>query len=279
MTTLSVDSAVTATLPELADLFTRAFTGYIGGPVHLTDVSLAGFLAREDVDLTRSQLLLRDGERIGIGFIARQGWTSRLAAMGVIPDSQSKGLGTWFMEQLITQAKARQDHTMVLEAFEQNTRAVKLYERVGFRIVRRLLGYTGDITNAAPGSGLTEIDVYEVARQIMIGGASNLPWQMSATSLARFGPPFHGYQLGDAYAIISDPAQETLVLRALYVSPAARRKGAATRLLGALAAANPGKKWSVPALCPEEYGRDFLEKRGFTRTELNQVQMELTFTA
>jgi ribosomal protein S18 acetylase RimI-like enzyme len=61
--------------------------------------------------------------------IARRGWTSRLAAMGITSNARSSGVGTWAMEQLIEEAKARGEKEMVLEVIEQNTAGVKLYEK------------------------------------------------------------------------------------------------------------------------------------------------------
>jgi hypothetical protein len=46
---------------------------------------------------------------------------------------RSKGTG-WFMENLIREARERNDHDMVLEVIEQNEYAVKLYPNVAFTV-------------------------------------------------------------------------------------------------------------------------------------------------
>ncbi len=61
--------------------------------------------------------------------------------MGIVVNARNSGVGTWAMEQLIEEAKARGEKQMLLEVIEQNTAGVKLYEKVGFEKVRRLVGY------------------------------------------------------------------------------------------------------------------------------------------
>jgi GNAT superfamily N-acetyltransferase len=170
-------------------------------------------------------------------------------------------MGTWFMRQVIEQAKSHGVRRLELEAFEQNERAVKLYTRAGFHILRRLYGYHAESMhrNAAD---LVEVDSYDVARIVLEFGLSDLPWRVAGTSLARLAPPNRAYQLGDAYAIISDPTRETVVLRSLFVLPNARLKGEGTRLLQGLFAAHPGKQWHISQLAPEEYDGFFGASRG-----------------
>jgi ribosomal protein S18 acetylase RimI-like enzyme len=277
LSTLQTKAAVEVSISDLADLFTRSFEGYIGGPVHIDTVAMAAFLSRENVDLNHSRILIRDGANAGLILISRQGWTSRVAAMGITPEAQSQGVGTWFLGQVTTESKSRGEHGMVLECFEQNVRGVNLYQRIGFTIVRRLYGYDDKAVQAVANSALTEVDIRDVAHQIMLYGASDLPWQVSGNSVARFGPPTRGYQLDRAYAVISDPSQPIIALRALIVPPEYRRKGQATRLIQAIKAAHPNAQVTIPQIFPDEMGINFFEKIGFIRKELNQVQMTLTF--
>jgi GNAT superfamily N-acetyltransferase len=260
-------------IPDMAGLFNHAFTGYIGGAVEFTPETMHSFLVRDNVDLNASSMLMDDGRPVGFILLARQGWTSRVAAMGMIPEAQSKGLGRWFMERVIEQAKAQDVRTLVLEAFEQNERAVKLYMRVGFRIVRRLYGYHAELM-VGQTADLTEVDIYDVARLVMEHGLADLPWQVSGTALARLSPPNRAYRLGDAYAVVSDPSKATVALRSLFVLPEARLKSEGTRLVEGLFAMYPGKAWHVPQICPEEYDGFFI-KHGFARLELHQVQMAM----
>jgi GNAT superfamily N-acetyltransferase len=233
-------------------------------------------LTRDNTDLGLSRLLVQDEKLLGLILVARQGWTSRIAAMGIIPEAQNQGMGKWFLTQVIDEARARGEHALVLEAFEKNTPAVELYKRLGFTVVRRLMGYDAGTIEGISATDIKEIDIYELAKIVMHHGVSDLPWQVSGTALARVGAPNRAYQLGHAYALISNPEAETIILRAALVVPAYRQQGEATRLVRGLAALFPGKKWTVVQLWPEEYADPFLPKLGFVPKALNQVQMHLT---
>ncbi len=54
-----------------------------------------------------------------------------------------------------------------------------------------------------------------------------------------------------------------------------RRQGRASRLLKALFAQYPDKKWVVSAIYPEEIGGELLATFGFERQALTQWQMRL----
>ena len=97
----------------------------------------------DSVDLASSCIFVRDGTAIGGALIARRGWTSRLAGMAVVPEARRSGVGRAVMHHLLGEAKARKDRRMVLEVIEQNTAAVNLYRAVGFRQIRRLIGFAG----------------------------------------------------------------------------------------------------------------------------------------
>src|SRR5690606_36519608 len=98
-------------IPFLADLMTRSFEGYLV-PIHITEAVMHTMIRRDGIDLTASRVLMRDDEVIGLAMIARRGWTSRLAAMGSTSNARSGGVGTWAMEQLIEEAKARGEKEM-----------------------------------------------------------------------------------------------------------------------------------------------------------------------
>jgi ribosomal protein S18 acetylase RimI-like enzyme len=267
-----------APLSELAAVFTRAFDGYIAGSVQMTPPLLSGMIAQGGVDLNLSMLACRDDEPVGFALIARQGWTSRVAVMGIVPEAQGQRVGDQLLGHLIEQSHQRGDCAMELEVFEQNTRAVRLYQKHGFRTLRRLMSYVAEDPQEYGDPELASIDSAEAARQVSMHGTPDLPWQVSGSNLIRMGTPFAAYRLGDAYAITDDPSAETVVIRMIVVATDARGQGQARRLIRALWARHPGKCWFVPALCPEDYGV-FFERCGFARRELNQLQMRLDFRA
>ena len=274
---LDLASVLDYGLDRTVALLNRGFADYVV-PIELDAAELTHMVAQDGIDVSSSRVVVRDGQAAGIALIARRGWTARLAAMALVPEARGAGIGSWLMERLIDEARARGERAMTLEVIEQNEPAVHLYAKCGFCTMRRLVGYVASPphdSGAASDSvqaALVEIDVCELARQVSACGLPDLPWQVSGASLAQMGPPNVAYQLDDALVLLSDPEASQIAIRALLVAPQARRQGQAARLLRALLARHPRKTWRVPALCPEEAGGPF-EKAGFERTSLSQLQM------
>lgn len=269
--TISLIPASDFPIPILADLMTRSFEGYFV-PVSITDMALHAMIRRDGIDLTASRVLVKDDNQIGIAFIARRGWTSRLAAMGITSDARSGGVGTWAMEKLIEEAKARGEKEMVLEVIEQNTAGVKLYEKVGFKKIRRLVGYKLEHPQSESAHNLEEIDIRDLARQVTYHGIKDLPWQLSGTSIVQHTPPSRAFRLNDAYCLISNPDATDVAISSVLVKARSRGAGLSGVLLRALFAKFPNKVWHVSPIYPEEMGFIF-EQVGMVRESLSQWQM------
>jgi ribosomal protein S18 acetylase RimI-like enzyme len=193
---MELKPAYTLTLEQLAALFNEAFAGYIGGNISFTAETLSRFMAWDSVNLAWSQVFMQDDQPVGFGYVSRQGWTSRLAAFGVIPSASGAGIGKAAMRGMIEQARERGDREYLLEVIEQNTRAVRLYQRVGFEIMRRLVGYAAEtLRGDSDPAGLRQINVYDAAKVIIQHGIPDLPWQIAGTTLARHTPPDVAYHL------------------------------------------------------------------------------------
>lgn len=267
---------------ELAALFNDAFNGYVGGDVQLTPASFARFVAQEGVDLSLSDIAVLEGKPAAFALIARQGWTSRLAAMGVAKAFQGQGAGNSLLAHSFEQACSRRDRLYVLECIEQNERGVRFYRAAGFNTVRRLFSFRlqpgssiSDIDGdaAALAAALKQIDIPAVARYVADFGALDLPWQISGFSLSRLGPPNMAFNLGPAYVVVSSPELDAVAIRSFFVLPDQRSQGYGRRLWQALIARFPERQWLVPAVCPEEYG-GFFQNLGFEPDRLSQFQME-----
>ena len=118
------------------------------------------------------------------------------------------------------------------------------------------------------------MDLLTVARMVTTYGLEDMPWQLSGESLAQTNPPNRAYRLGEAAAIISNPAADKISLRALVTSVQSGSEKHSLRLLQALFAHFPGRIWIVPAIWPEEAGA-ILEEAGFKDGEFSQFQMRL----
>ena len=271
---LKLHPASTHPIPFLADLMTRSFEGYFV-PINITETVMHTMIRRDGIDLTASRVLMKDDEPVGIAFIARRGWTSRLAAMGITSHARSGGVGTWAMEQLLEEAKSRGDKEMLLEVIEQNTAGVKLYEKVGFTKIRRLVGYKLENPQAESEVDIEEIDIRELARTVTYHGLKDLPWQLSGTTIMQYTPPARAFRLNDAYCLISNPEATDIAIHSVLVKARSRGAGLSAVLMRALFTRFPGKVWHVSPIYPEELGFIF-EHVGMTRESLSQWQMSRT---
>ena len=261
-------------LPELVEILNRGFENYFI-PIQFNMSQFSTMLRKDSIDLDSSRILLIDGEPAGIALIARRGWTSRLVAMGISKPMRGKGAGLWFMKNLIEESRQRNDREMVLEVIEQNESAVKLYQKTGFQIVRRLIGFIHTSPAGESSSDVEELDLREAGRLITLFGFSDLPWQLSGETIAHMNPPARAYRKDQAYAVISNPDAEHVVIYSLLVHPDARGDGLGLDMLKSLIAKHTGKTWHVPALLPEELGKLY-EEAGFKKENLSQWQMKLT---
>ena len=263
--------------PDLVQLLNLSFEGYVV-PVRFERSQFLTMLRKDNVDLEASRILFADGEPSGIALIARRGWSSRLAAMGLVKEARGKKAGSWLMESLIREARERGDRRMTLEVIEKNEVGVRLYKRHGFQVVRRLVSFVHQDAKQAAKNGLRELDLREMGRLVSLYGLPDLPWQLSGETIASLTPPARAYKTDTGACIaISNPETENIVIWSLLVEPEARGKGSALELLNAVMANHPGKTWHVPAILPEELGFVY-ERAGFRREELSQFQMELSLS-
>lgn len=269
-------SALDFGLEATAQVLTRGFSDYFV-PITSSPAILLGMVRADSVDLAASRVLVRDGQPIAAALIARRGWTSRLAGMAVVPEARHGGVGRVMVEHLLNEARARGERTMVLEVIEQNDPAVKLYERCGFTRIRRLTGHSRRAAAEAQGSNaaLEQIDPRALAQLIAVHGLPDLPWQVSAETVAQTTPPAVALRLGASAVLLSDPTASVVGIRALVTEREARGQGGSRTLLRAVMARFPGREWRASAIFPEEMSEAFTSV-GLVRTSLSQWQMTRT---
>ena len=263
------------TSAEVADTVTRSFEGYLVS-IRFTPEAYERRFRNEHLDPYASRVYVRDGAPIGIMLIARRGWTRRVAAMGFVPEARGQGLGRRALGEVIAEARSQGERTVMLEVIDGNAPAMALYTKVGFRTLRRLVGYRWEPSSGAAPDALTEIDPLEVARAVCREGEENLPWMLSAETFAGAVPPLRAYRLEDrAFALTGDPQAENLTLVALVVPRAHRRQGWGSRMLNALAALHPGRPWLVSPVVPEDLAPGFFARPGWGRNAISQWEMRL----
>ena len=275
--TFDLNPALDYPLPDLVSTLNRGFEKYLV-PIHLNLSQFLTMVRKDSIDLTASRVLLVDEKPSGIALIARRGWTSRLAAMGIAPDLRGKGAGSWLMERLLQDAREREDREMILEVIEQNEGAVHLYRKFGFQTIRRLVGFIRKDAMELESDSLIELDVREVGWLVSQYGLFELPWQLSGETIAHLTPPARAYCNERAYIVISNPDVDHVVIWSLLVEPNSRGKNLGAEMLKQVISKHAGRTWHVPAIYPEELGRVF-EQAGFEKEELSQWQMRLALTA
>jgi ribosomal protein S18 acetylase RimI-like enzyme len=260
-------------VPELIKSLNDGFEDY-SVPIQFNTSAFLNMVRKDGIDLTASRVLTMDDLPCGIALIARRGWVSRLAAMGIAKTTRGMGAGSWFMNELLRDACQRGEREMVLEVIEQNEPAVKLYQKSGFEIVRRLVGFIRKRAEETQRDELQEIDLRQMGQLVSRYGLPDFPWQLSGESIAQMNPPARAYRHGRAFVAISNPELEHVAIWSLLVEPDSRGWGLGSRMLKDVMAAHPGKTWHMPALLPEECGQVF-ESAGFERETLSQWQMTL----
>jgi len=260
-------------VPDLIQFLNQGFEDY-SVPIQFNTAAFLSMLRKDGLDLTASRVLTVNAQPCGIALIARRGWVSRLAAMGIGKTTRGMGAGSWFMDELIRDACQRGEREMVLEVIEQNEPAVKLYQKAGFEIVRRLVGFIRKQAEEMESNELQEIDLRRLGELVSRYGLRDLPWQLSGESIAQMNPPARAYRHEQAFVAISNPEVEHVAIWSLLVEPDGRGRGLGSRMLKSMMAAHPGKTWHMPALLPEECAHVF-ERAGFERENLSQWQMVL----
>jgi L-amino acid N-acyltransferase YncA len=273
MSTFEFRPAAEYKISQIAELLTCGFEEYFV-PIHITESVLLTMMRHDSIDLSSSRVLIKEDVPIGVALIARRGWTSRLAAMGIVINARNNGAGTWAMKHLIDEARARGEREMVLEVIEKNVAGVKLYQKFGFESVRRLVGYKLEKPQSNSTVELEEMDIRELARLVTYHGLPNLPWQLTGATIMQHTPPSRAFRLDDAYCLISDPSLEQVVVSSVLVKTRSRGAGFSPVLLRAVFARFPNKTWHVPAIFPEEMSSIF-EEVGMQREEISQWQMAL----
>ncbi len=104
--------AAQMSLEEIAATVTRGFEGYFV-PIRVDATALLNAVRVDSVDLEASIVTLRGGKAVGVALVARRGWTSRLAAMSIEPQSRGQRIGSQLTQHLIQAAPVQATGSLV----------------------------------------------------------------------------------------------------------------------------------------------------------------------
>ena len=168
------------------ELFNLVYSDY-DVPMRLDAAALREHVRMHDVDLDASVVALSDGTPAGIALLALRGERAWIAGMGVAPQARRTGLGRALMHDAIAGAARGGAREVVLEVLQQNERARRLYESMGFRLTRALEVWRLDAVLAADGAG--EIPAADARAWIAAHRDRPEPWQLGDASVDRIASP------------------------------------------------------------------------------------------
>jgi GNAT superfamily N-acetyltransferase len=169
---LELGSAADVTDVELSELLTAAFEGYLV-PVTFTPETVA-FMARAyDLDRQASRVAVRDGARVGIANVGLRGPDAWVGGIGVVPEERRRGTGRALMEALHEEVGARGTERVWLEVIVENTPALELYDRLGYRHVRDVQVWSVPATRGP----VADVPAHEARRTIARHRVLRDPWQ------------------------------------------------------------------------------------------------------
>lgn len=251
----------------------RSFEGYCK-PLQITEESLDWMVVGQGASLLASRRLLVDGEPAGIGLVCRRGRASRIAGFGIFPEFRGRGIGRWFLQSLIDEARERGDCTVWLEVLLGNEPAVRLYESAGFRRHRTLSGWIAQEFVGSLGRA-QEIDLEEAARRIVRVSVPDLPWLITGEALCHAGRDHVALAFGNA-VVMFKPSESCVQIRGLTISPAPTLLQQLAEILRHAAGRWPGRSWSMAPFFPEELLGTTMTQLGFARDLLQgQYALEL----
>ena len=179
---MRVISADLLALPALTDLFNAGFSDYIV-PMRLHEPGFRDHLANNDIDPACSPVVVEE-EPVAFALVGLRGKEAWIGGMGTVPERRRRGLGEKALVAAIEAARARGAASIWLEVIEGNRSARRLYEKLGFELVRDLIVWSlpagGD---AAPAS--RPLAVEEAQEWIARHRTSREPWQRSDSALRR----------------------------------------------------------------------------------------------
>lgn len=262
-------------LAQFCDTSTRAFSDYINGAHVMTVIEAEQMISSQYIDQQKSYIFKSDGRAVGFALVSIRGTSARVASMGFVPESRDKGYGRKLLEFVIEKSREQKFDNLDLEVFEQNVRAHKLYESMGFKNMRRLLGFKKQPDPASSSPQVQPMDLPTAADLCERFDDLDLPWQVSGWRIRQIQGKSQTWHIDKKALIVTSPPKENQIsIQSFIVAPEMRRKGLGGRLIEHVSAQYPGVLLKVPQLCPEESASFFLQL-GFEKYPLNQVQMRL----
>jgi ribosomal protein S18 acetylase RimI-like enzyme len=173
-------------LPEhaLVDLFNAGYSDYLL-PMRLSTAAFAEHVAANDIDLECSRVVC-DDQPAALALIARRDGAGWVGGMATVPKYRRRGLGAEALTAGLAALADRGASIAWLEVIDQNRRALALYEKLGFEVVRDLVVWSlpARATDSTPSRTL---DASSAHAWIRANRQDRDPWQRADESVAAIG--------------------------------------------------------------------------------------------
>lgn len=243
-------------------------------PAHYDGGAFERRFAFEHLDRAASRLVTDQSGPVAAILMARRGRVAHISGFGVAAAHRRRGIARGLLTAVCAEAAQRGDTRVLVEVPSNAWPALALYQSLGFRRMRRLVGFVRSLATEVDDPDLHEVEPHVVAQLVCQHGPEDLPWFFHPTSLAGSALPTRAYTLDDQAFAIATPRNGDVNLRALFVRPTARRQGLARRLVDAIVARHRASSCSVVPLVPEGLATAFFEAASFQVAELTHEEME-----
>jgi GNAT superfamily N-acetyltransferase len=277
MSAVSIRPAYEFPISTQAAAFTLAFSDYVAGPAKLDTEGMVRYFFVQSVDLWLSRLAVIEDRIVGFAYINRTTEISRLAGMGIVPEARKQGIGRQLLAAILNEARARADRVVTLEVFEQNPPAIALYRSFGFTSVARLFGWKRGPGAQSGGPEVLETNLTQLSRRSTVFDYPAVPWAISRHALIKLPPRSRAFFSGTSTAVVMNMEPGLMMIRMLHQEPvdSAPNWPALRTLFQSLLSHFPDCRWTISPIFPEQFGQEIFSPAGFSRDELNQIQMEL----
>ena len=173
-------------LPEhaLVDLFNAGYSDYLL-PMRLSTAAFAEHVVANDIDLECSRVVC-DDQPAALALIAHRDGAGWVGGMATVPEYRRRGLGAEALTAGLAALADRGASVAWLEVIDQNRRALALYEKLGFEVVRDLVVWSlpARATDSTPSR---TIDASSAHAWIRANRQDREPWQRADESVAAIG--------------------------------------------------------------------------------------------
>jgi ribosomal protein S18 acetylase RimI-like enzyme len=154
-------------------------------PLHVDAGAVAFMQDALDLEPERSCVAWRDGQPVGLAMLGVRGDAGWVGGMGVVAAARRAGIGEQLMRALIERARGAGVHRLGLEVLEHNLGARALYEKLGFRVWRRLEVLALEGPGTPPPGAAAACDPRDARRRIARARRAAEPWQRADATVDR----------------------------------------------------------------------------------------------